>query len=122
MALAVLAPGAVFHDRYRVVRCLKAGGMGAVYEAVDRNTDGPRAIKVMLPSTIEEPDLRARFALEAKVTGNIESDHIVRVYDAGVAARTQPPFLVMELLRGEELAALLKARRVLPGAEAVVYL
>jgi len=122
VAFAVLAPGAVFHDRYRVVRCLKAGGMGAVYEALDLNTDGPRALKVMLPSTIEDPELRGRFSLEAKVTGNIESDHIVRVYDAGVDDRTKTPFLAMELLRGEELAVILKARRALPGAEVIVYL
>lgn len=36
---ATLQPGAVFHDRYRIVRCIKAGGMGAVYEIVDTRTD-----------------------------------------------------------------------------------
>lgn len=118
----VLQPGTVFHARYRVVRCIKAGGMGAVYEAIDINTESRRALKVMLPSVIEDADLRSRFELEAKVTGHLESDHIVRVSDAGVDEQTGTPFLVMELLRGEELGSVLKKRRPLPPPEAVVYL
>ena len=57
----------VFQHRYRVIRCIKAGGMGAVYEVLDERTNSPRALKVMLPSIVEDADLRARFALEAKI-------------------------------------------------------
>jgi serine/threonine protein kinase len=121
-SFAVLRPGDVFHGRYRVVACMKAGGMGAVYEVVDDNTDSRRALKVMLPGVVEDPDQRARFALEAKVTGNIESDHIVRVSDAGIDDATGAPFLVMELLRGEELGTMLERRRALPADEVVTYI
>jgi serine/threonine protein kinase len=119
---SALEPGASFHERYRIVRSLKAGGMGAVYEVVDERTNSPRALKVMLPSLIADPDLRARFSLEARVTGNIASDHIVRVSDAGFVEATGTPFLVMELLQGEELGSMLGRRGALPPAEVVLYL
>jgi len=91
----------VFGARYRIVRPIKSGGMGAVYEVVDERTRGARALKVMLPSMVSSAQQRARFEQEAQVTGAIDSEHIVRVFDAGVDAGG--PFLVMELLRGEDL-------------------
>jgi serine/threonine protein kinase len=119
---ALLAHGAVFHGRYRVVRCINAGSMGAVYEVLDTATESRRALKVMLPSIVEDADLRSRFEREAKVTGAIESDHIVRVSDAGIDAATGTPFLVMDLLRGEELGSLVKKRSALPPVEVMLYL
>jgi eukaryotic-like serine/threonine-protein kinase len=61
--LAILPVDEVFHDRYRVVRCIKAGGMGAVYEVVHMQTRRRCALKVMLPSLVKEQSLRARFQL-----------------------------------------------------------
>src|SRR5262245_40964240 len=72
-----LLPGAIFADRYEVARCIKAGGMGAVYEVIHLETRRRRALKVMLPSVISDPDLRARFKLEATVTAEVDSEHIV---------------------------------------------
>jgi serine/threonine-protein kinase len=115
-------PGAVFHGRYRIVRLIKDGGMGAVYEAVDERTNSPRALKLMLPSMLADPDLRRRFATEATVTGGIDTDHVVRVSDAGVDEPTDTPFLVMELLRGKELGTLLEEQGPLPPEDAVLYL
>lgn len=121
-SLPRLAPDALFHRCYRVIRCLKAGGMGAVYEVVDERTDARRALKVMLPDLVGDPDLRARFAREAWITGNIESEHIVRTVDAGVDEDTLTPFIAMELLRGEDLGSLLAKRKTLPPYEVVHYL
>ncbi|WP_437641134.1 protein kinase domain-containing protein [Sorangium sp. So ce854] len=121
-SLAPLKPDTIFHGRYRVVRSIKAGGMGAVYEVVDEVTDRRRALKVMLPGAIQDPDMRARFAKEAKITGAIESDHIVPVSDAGIDADSGMPFLVMDLLQGEELATLSARRGPLPAGEVVLYL
>jgi serine/threonine-protein kinase len=95
--------------------------MGAVYEVVDERTEGRRALKVMLPSLFGDADLRARFEREAKVTSAVESDHLVRVMDAGVDPASGTPFLVMELLHGEDLAAVLKSQRSLrPEAAAAL--
>lgn len=119
---ALLELETLFHERYRVIRCIKAGAMGAVYEVADQVTDRRRALKVMLPGAINDPELRARFAQEAKITGNVESDHIVEVFDAGVDAESGTPFLVMDLLRGEELGTMSTRRGALPMAEVVLYL
>ena len=49
MSLVTLPEGSSFAGRYRVVRCIAAGGMGAVYEVVHIETERQRALKVMLP-------------------------------------------------------------------------
>ncbi|MDC3954955.1 serine/threonine protein kinase [Polyangium jinanense] len=120
--IAVLATGAIFHGAYEVVRCIKAGGMGAVYEVLQNTTERRRALKVMLPSLVSDPEMRARFELEAKVAAGIESEHIVETLDAGVDEATGMPFIVMELLKGEEIGALLKVRKRLPPEEVVTLL
>lgn len=124
--LGALAPSALFHGRYRIVNALRAGGMGAVYEVIDERTGGRRALKVIHPDLLHHSgageEYRARFAREATVTGSIESDHLVRVLDAGVDEATGLPFLTMELLRGQDLGALLRDRGTLPGVEVCTYL
>lgn len=117
-----LSSGALFHNRYRIVKCIKSGGMGTVYEVRDENTASPRALKVMLPSVLNDADQRARFMREAKLTGNIESDHIVKVSDSGVDDASGSPFLVMELLRGQELGDILESKGGLPAQDVVLYL
>ncbi|WP_437658324.1 serine/threonine-protein kinase [Sorangium sp. So ce1182] len=118
----LLQPNTRFRNRYQVLRVIKAGGMGAVYEVMDDVTATRRALKVMLPSLLDSEELRARFALEARITGIIESDHIVRTSDAGVDDETGTPFIVMELLRGEELGSLVKKRGPLPAEDVALYL
>lgn len=120
--IAVLRSGVRFQGRYRVVSRLKAGGMGAVYEVVDERTETTRALKIMLPGVVEDPEMRARFALEARVTGAIESDHLVRTLDAGIDEETGIPFLVMERLRGRDLATALEQVGALPAGDVVTYL
>src|SRR5262249_3859933 len=120
--VAMLGPGTIFHGRYEIVRCIKAGGMGAVYEVIHLETRRRRALKVMLPSVVEDPELRARFKLEATVAADVHSEHIVETFDAGVDPQTGTPFIVMELLRGEELGAALQRRGLLPASEVVELL
>lgn len=96
--------------------------MGAVYEVTDETVDKRRALKIMLPGALDDPDLRRRFVLEMKVTGRIESDHIVENTHSGVDDETGHLFLVMELLRGEELGRMVRQRKGLPPSEALVYL
>jgi serine/threonine-protein kinase len=117
-----LSSGSKFHGRYEVVRCIKAGGMGAVYEAIHLETRRRCALKVMLPSLVADPEMRARFRLEATVAADVHSEHIVEIYDAGVDTEAGMPFIVMELLRGEELGAILRRRGTLPAAEVVELL
>jgi serine/threonine protein kinase len=115
----LLAPGAIFAGRYEVMRCIKAGGMGAVYEVLQLGTRRRRALKTMLPSVAGDSDLRTRFELEATVAAEIDSEHIVEVLDAGVDEQTAMPFLVMELLKGEDLGAMLRRRGTLPPEDVI---
>jgi eukaryotic-like serine/threonine-protein kinase len=82
--------------------------MGAVYEVIHLETERRRALKVMHAHFADSPDFRERFKREARVAAQIDSDYIVDVFDAGVDDATKMPFLAMELLRGEELARILK--------------
>src|SRR5688572_10052942 len=115
---ALLEIGGEFAGRYRVIACLKKGGMGSVYEVLDKRTDRLRALKVMLPDVATDKDMRERFEREASVVGRVRSDHIVEVVDAGIC-EPDTPFLVMERLHGEDLASLLAKRGTLPPREVV---
>lgn len=106
--IVALAAGTSFRSAYEIVRCIRAGGMGAVYEVVQKSTKKHRALKVMLPNVISNPELVERFSREATVAASIESEHVVETIDAGVDDATGLPFIVMELLKGEELRALLE--------------
>jgi serine/threonine-protein kinase len=117
-----LPPGGTFNDRYRIIRRIGGGGMGTVFEVVDTVTRRRRALKVMLPSVVGDPDLRERFALEALVAADVDSEHIVDTLDAGVDPASKAPFLVMELLKGEDLRAVLATRGRLPAPEVVLLL
>ncbi len=108
MSQVVLAEDTVFAERYRIVRLIAQGGMGAVYEVVHTKTNKHRALKVMHSNIMEDEGMEARFEQEARVTSGIESEFIVEVLDAGVDGPTRMPYLVMELLRGEDLNRKLK--------------
>jgi serine/threonine-protein kinase len=120
--MTTLQNGAIFAGRYRVIRCIAAGGMGAVYEVLHLETERRRALKVMLPHVLQSEDLRQRFKQEAKVAAHIDSEYIVEVFDAGLDEATGMPFLVMELLRGEELGKRLKRLGRFAPADVVSYL
>ncbi|HEY4156883.1 MAG TPA: serine/threonine-protein kinase [Polyangiaceae bacterium] len=120
--IAPLSRGSLFNGRYRVVRCIKYGGMGAVYEVIHVETRRRRALKVMLPGFTRDPELRARFRREATVAADVQSEHIIEIFDAGIDEQTSQPFLVMELLRGEDLGALLGRLGKLPASQVVSLL
>src|ERR1700722_11023827 len=77
--------------------------MGAVYIVEQLSTGKQRALKVMARELATDPSIRERFVLEARAASRIESDHVVEIVTAGVDEESGAPFLVMELLRGEEL-------------------
>jgi serine/threonine-protein kinase len=94
--------------KYDVVRQLGEGGMGCVYEARHRVTSRAVAVKVILEEVRIEPAAVARFQREARAVGSIDSEHITQVLDGGVDAATSAPYIVMELLAGEDVDALVK--------------
>jgi len=122
MSTSVLLPGSVFAGRYRVEKCIAEGGMGAVYEVLHTETGRRHALKVMHAHTLSSAEMRDRFRQEARVAANVQSEFIVDVLDAGVETTNNLPFLVMELLQGEELGRLLERRGRFTPAETVTFL
>jgi eukaryotic-like serine/threonine-protein kinase len=112
-----LTPGSVFAGDYKVVRPLRTGGQGSIYVVEQLSTSKQRALKLMLPELVAQPASRKRFELEAKVAARIQSDHVVETIASGVDAASGTPWLVMELLEGQDLAAYTQQKKRLPPAE-----
>jgi eukaryotic-like serine/threonine-protein kinase len=87
--------------RYRILRLLGSGGMGTVYEAVHMEMGKTVALKVLREEAASDPQARARFLREAAAASRIQHPHVVNVTDYG--ADDALPFIVMQLLRGEDL-------------------
>ena len=105
---------------FEILEVIGAGGMGRVYRARDTRLDRFVAIKVVSPEIADDPRSRKRFEREARVVSRLAHPHICTLYDLGLARveGVETPFLVMELLDGETLAAPL-ARGALPIEQAV---
>src|SRR5262245_4927270 len=101
--------GSSIAGRYTLRALIGHGGMGAVYEAEHDGIGKRVAIKFVDPEFATDDRVVARFAREARIMSSIESDHIVTVFDAGTEAGR--PYLVMELLRGEDLGQRLRRTR-----------
>lgn len=117
---STLEPGASVDGRYRIVRLIDKGAMGAVYEAFDARLQARRAVKVMLPELVLDDDLRARFQREAHALASIDHPNVLRLFDAGVFAGM--PYLVMEMLVGETLEARLERRGAFAPSEVLAAL
>lgn len=119
---SLLPIGATFHGRYQISRRIGKGGMGEVYEVRDLSTRKSRALKVMRPDLLTDSGLRARFEQEARITADIDSEHIVEITDAGTDPDTGFPFITMELLKGDDLSTMVRKRGGLPATEVVTLL
>jgi len=110
--------GEVLGDRYELVRLLGAGGMGVVYEARHRVIGRRFAVKLLYPHCAQRPSILTRFQREARAAGSLENEHIAAALDFGLAS-DGAPYLVMEYLAGQDLAALLAREGSLPAGRAV---
>ena len=101
-------PGRTLGGKYRVLRLLGWGGMGSVYEA-----EGPHgarfAVKILDREWARDEVAAGRFAREAAAASDVASEHIVRVVEGGTEEGS--PYLVMELLPGEDLGKRLRRQR-----------
>ncbi|MCW5969398.1 MAG: protein kinase [Blastocatellales bacterium] len=90
-------------SHYRIINKLGAGGMGEVYRALDTRLDRAVAIKVLPAEFTNDADRLRRFEQEARATSALSHPNILTLYDIG--NQDGEPFIVMELLEGEELRA-----------------
>jgi eukaryotic-like serine/threonine-protein kinase len=112
----LVLPGEVLAGKYKVERVLGAGGWGVVLAA--RNLQLGQRVAIKLLSREKTPDARARMLREAQAAARIHSDHVVQVYDVG-CTESDTPYIVMEYLEGQDLAALLRKSGAVPVALAV---
>ena len=91
---------------YRLVEQLSAGGMGIVYRAHDEHLDREVALKVLSPANLHDPGACRRFHNEAVILSKLNHPNIVAIYDFDDHDRM--PFLIMEYVRGQTLAARLE--------------
>ncbi len=109
--------GKTISGKYAVTRLIGKGGMGAVYEAENLGIGKMVALKFIDREFAKDETVASRFAREARAASSIESAHIVTVFDAGTDDGR--PFLVMELLRGEDLGTRLRRLGRIPVADAL---
>ena len=88
-------------DRFRLEERLGAGGMGAVYRAIDERLKRPVAIKLVRPSVARQPELRERLLREARAAARINHQNVLSIFD--VCELEVGPCIVMELVDGESL-------------------
>jgi hypothetical protein len=114
-------PGEVLDGKYRVEHLLGEGGMGAVARATHILRRAPVALKFMSGAVLSLPGAVERFVNEGVAASQIDSDHVVKVFDVG-RLPSGAPYLVMELLEGCDLGQLLEREGPrLPVARAVHF-
>ena len=115
-AVVQLGPGSSIGSRYQIVRLLGQGGMGAVYQAHDRELDRQVAIKVIRADMAANPEILRRFKQELILARQITHKNVIRIFDLGQADGVK--FITMEYIEGENLQSLLRRKKKLEPAEA----
>jgi eukaryotic-like serine/threonine-protein kinase len=111
--------GRLIGGRYRLIAPLGEGGMATLWRAMDEQLDREVAVKLLRPQFGNDPGFAARFKQEARSAGSLSHPNIVSVYDYGTDAETGGQFIVMQLIDGEDLAAILKKNGPLKVDDAV---
>src|ERR1043165_6186304 len=110
-------PGALFANRYRLERTLGEGGTGVVWAAIDTQTNGPVALKLLKAEAVSRSDARGRLKREGRIAAALSHPNLVKVHGI-VEAQDGTPAIVMELLEGESLADYLRREHRLTLSQA----
>ena len=108
---ALAAPRALpyrIQGRYRLEKRLGEGGMGTIFSARDERLDREVALKLISADRFMRPEARLRFEREARTVAKIQHPRVISIFDSG-ELQDGSAFIVMELLRGLDLAELLAA-------------
>ena len=112
-----LEPGQMIDGKYRIVKMIGEGGMGAVYLGENVRINRKVAIKALHAAYTGNVEVMQRFEREAQAAGRIGNDHILEVLDIGQLPDGDH-FIIMEYLDGEPLSARIKGKGRLTPAEA----
>jgi serine/threonine-protein kinase len=112
--------GEILDRKYRVESVLGAGGMGVVLQVEHVELGQRMAVKMMAPAVAGDARAVTRFVREGRAAAGLESEHVVRIFDVGTL-ESGVPYMVMELLRGEDLSRVLRTSGSLTIVQAVDY-
>ena len=101
-------PGRVLNGRYRLIRTVGVGSQASVWIGEHLALTTQVAVKLIDPELAKRPDARERFKREATAAAQLRSPHVVQILDHGIDG--DQPFIVMELLEGEDLFQRLEKR------------
>ena len=104
--------GEILGNRYRLVELLGQGGMATIYRARDAKLERDVAVKVLRPEYGADPDFNERFRHEAQSAASLNHPNVVAVFDYGTD--DVGPFIVMELVEGEDLSTIVRRSGALP--------
>jgi eukaryotic-like serine/threonine-protein kinase len=108
--------GNVLGNRYRLIELLGQGGMATIYRATDSQLERDVAVKVLRAEYGRDPDFSSRFRHEAQAAAALNHPNVVAVYDFG--QDDAGPYIVMELVDGEDLASVIRRTGALPPRQA----
>ena len=108
--------GSTLGGRYRLLELLGQGGMATIYRARDAQLERDVAVKLLRPEFGQDPDFLARFRDEARAAASLSHPNIVPVFDFG--EDPSGPYIVMELVEGQDLAAVLRENGFLAPRQA----
>ena len=97
-------------DHYQIIGKIGAGGMGAVYHAMDTKLQRPVAIKCIHRTALINEKIVSRFYREMQISASLNHRHIIKVYHIGKFDNV--PYLVMEYIEGVDLASYLKQQKI----------
>jgi serine/threonine protein kinase len=107
------APGEIIAGKYRIQKLIGIGGVGFVVAATHVGLDDSVALKFLKPEFAGHPEAVTRFTIEARASFKIKNEHVARVLDVDTLPNGTP-FMVMELLEGQDLRSILERHRFLP--------
>jgi eukaryotic-like serine/threonine-protein kinase len=120
VADAKFPPGSILSGRYEILRILGEGGMGAVYQARDRELDRLIALKIIRSELASRPDVLKRFKQELILSRKVTHKNVVRIFDLGEFEGTK--FITMEFIEGRDLKSLLNEKGKFPPEEATTII
>jgi serine/threonine protein kinase len=116
-AALMLRPDSVLCQRYEIKRILGEGGIGAVYQARDRELNRVVALKVIRPELSRNQAIIDRFKRELLLATQVTHRNVIRIYDLSEAEGMK--FITMEFVEGEDLGRLIQQKKKLATQEAV---
>ena len=103
-------------DKYKILKSLGQGGMGAVFKALDKNLDKTVAVKVLASDVAgSDPVAFQRFQQEAKAAGRLKHNNLVEIMDFGITDNNEA-YLVMDYVEGKTLKELIHDQNNIPLA------